>query len=106
MSLNDAVLFEKRGIPTAMLAAGRFSRLGQLQAKALGIPWLPIVVMPYPFGSLLRETVQNAGDEAVDEIIHILTQPAEKLEKDYLDRHVNGPNPLRAPGAPFKPEAQ
>lgn len=97
MSLNDAVLLEKRGVPTALLCAGRFSTLGQLQGKALGVPWLPIVVAPYPFGTLPEAALKKAADDLVDEVIYVLTQPSEKLEKDYFDRHVKGPNPLKAP---------
>ncbi|MBI2910234.1 MAG: hypothetical protein HYX92_21540 [Chloroflexi bacterium] len=97
MSLNDAVLLEKRGIPTALLCAGSFSTVGQLQAKALGVPWLPIVVAPYPFGTLSPEALKKAADEAIDEVIYVLTQPSEKLEADYFERHVKGPNPLKVP---------
>ncbi|MBI2908358.1 MAG: hypothetical protein HYX92_11980 [Chloroflexi bacterium] len=85
MSINDGIQLEKRGVATANICAGNFARLGQHEAKALGVPSLPIVVIPYPFGSLPDERVRQIAEDIVDEVIYVLTTPRERLEEEYLD---------------------
>lgn len=99
MCINDSVALEKRGIPTATICAGNFARLGQIEAKGLGFPSLPIIVAPYPFYSLSNEKVREAADRLFNEIVHILTQPAEKSAEEYRDRHTLAPRPVEFAGA-------
>lgn len=79
---------EKLGVPVATILSRDFAGLGQSECKALGFPTMPVVVVPHPFGSLKREQVRKIADDVVDEIIHVLTTPTEKLMVEYRDRYV------------------
>ena len=46
---------EKAGIPTATFCSGEFSALGANERAALGMPGLPIVVVPHPVGGIPPE---------------------------------------------------
>jgi len=46
-----------------------FTTLGHAQAKALGQPGLPIVVIPHPFGIRTRSEVRAIAERCVEDIV-------------------------------------
>ena len=56
-----------------------FLELARLQAQSLGMPNLAILTVPHPIGGIdLKEVVKKA-DDALEEMIEVLTMPREKL---------------------------
>ena len=47
---------------------------------------VPIAVIPHPLAGNKPDVVQEKAAAVVDEILAILTQPAEKLAEEYRDR--------------------
>ncbi len=47
---------------------------------------VPIVVIPHPLAGNKPDLVQEKAAAVVDEILAILTQPAEKLAEEYRGR--------------------
>ena len=47
---------------------------------------VPIVVIPHPLAGNKPDAVQEKAVAIVDEILAILTQPAEKLAEEYRGR--------------------
>jgi len=71
-------------VPTAVICTPGFASLGQAEAEALGIPSLPIVA-----ASL------EAPQDALDEVVHVLTQPRERLAAAYRGRYPPAESTIR-----------
>ena len=50
-----------------------FVPLGHAQAKALGVPALPIVAIDHPFGVRSRDEVRAMAEKAVDEVARVMS---------------------------------
>jgi len=50
--------------------------LAKEEARTLGMPELPIVVVPHPLGGESLEKIQARGDSALDNVIAALTRGA------------------------------
>jgi hypothetical protein len=74
--VRDAVEFERLGKPTITLAHEMFAYAARAQAKALGMPSLPILVEPAPPSGNLPRDVRAVAEEHFDEVLRALTQPA------------------------------
>ena len=46
--MHDATALEKRGIPTTVVVHDNFERAARTQARTMGLPDLPLAVMPRP----------------------------------------------------------
>ncbi len=77
---------EKAGVPTATFCSSEFSALGANERVALGMPGLPIVVVPHPVGGIPPERARALGDAALDEVRRVLTEDAESLRREYRER--------------------
>lgn len=64
-----------------------FAPLGQRIARGLGMDDLVIVHTPHPVSFLTEPELAERAEEIVDEVIYGLTQPAEKLAREYKDRY-------------------
>ncbi|MBI2908993.1 MAG: hypothetical protein HYX92_15225 [Chloroflexi bacterium] len=53
----------------------------------LGIPALPFAMPTHPIGGLEREAVWAKADSVIDDIVHVLTAPREKLAKEFRGRY-------------------
>lgn len=63
-----------------------FASLGHAEAAALGVPALPIIAVPID----VRVNValaEKATNDAIDELVHILTDPRDKVIERYKDKH-------------------
>ncbi|MBI4641580.1 MAG: hypothetical protein HY731_12850 [Candidatus Tectomicrobia bacterium] len=47
------------------------------------MPTFPLAVISHPLGGLRPDEVKKKAEGALEEVIYILTQPREKLEKEY-----------------------
>lgn len=65
--------FEKAGVPTVTVCSQEFYQLGRMESETLGMPSLPIVLVPHPFGSLEPYRVREQAQNVVEEIVKALT---------------------------------
>ncbi len=86
--VHDGVTLEKRGVPTATVNSDAFVVLGQMEAVAIGVPGLPIVIVPHPMGDVSAEVVVERARNVVTQVIRVLTTDASKLESDYSDLYI------------------
>lgn len=60
-------------------------------ASNLGVPGLPIVVIPHPLGGQAPEDVDRKAEMAVKEIVRVLTSPGAQLAEEFAQRQYQGP---------------
>jgi hypothetical protein len=77
---------EKRGIPTAVICSDEFAPLGRAESRTLGMGGIPIAVIPHPLAGNQPDEVKKKAAAVAEEVISILTQPAEKLAQEYRSR--------------------
>ena len=68
----DAITFEKRGIPAAVVITEPFESTAEAMAKLAGMPGYPYAAVPHPFGSLSPAEVRARADQIVDCIERLL----------------------------------
>jgi hypothetical protein len=68
----DAITFEKRGIPAAVVITKPFESTAEAMAKLAGMPGYPYAAVPHPFGSLSPAEVRARADQIVDCIERLL----------------------------------
>ncbi len=51
----------------------RFTRLGDVERRSLGIPELPMAIAQHPFGGLQTEAVQAKADALLEQVVEGLT---------------------------------
>ena len=62
----------KRGLITAVICSGPFEKLGRAQARVLGVPELPLVMIQHPLGGLAMDDVRARAAEATPAMIDLL----------------------------------
>ncbi len=83
-------------MPAATFVTEEFSTLGRLEAEALGMPSLPLVIIPHPMGNLPQEKVHEAIDGVMDEVLSVLTLPSGELDKKYRGKYTETKKTFRA----------
>lgn len=68
----DAISFEKRGIPAAVVITEPFAATAQAMARMAGMAGYPYAAVPHPFGSLSAADVSARADKIVDRIEQLL----------------------------------
>lgn len=71
----DAVLLEKRGIPTATIVTEMFLESGRATAKNLAMPEVPIIPIPHPIANLSPEELKARTEAAFPQVLEALTKP-------------------------------
>jgi len=69
----DAVEFEKRGTPTVSVISTEFEALGKVEAQALGMANLPMVIVPHPVGGIPLEQVAKKANNALEAMVKALS---------------------------------
>ena len=64
---------EKRGVRTVVVGTDRFTRLGDVERKSLGMPELTMAVAEHPLGGLQAEKVLAKADRLLDQVVEGLT---------------------------------
>lgn len=77
---------EAKGKPVATICTTEFALLAHSEAEALGMAGLPLVIISHPFSDLSPEELPSRVDEAVDQIIRVLSTPRETLEREFATR--------------------
>ncbi len=64
----------KRGVMTALICSDPFRNLATTQAEVLGVPALPLVMIPHPLGGLSLQDVQKRADVAVPQVVRLIRE--------------------------------
>lgn len=67
--VGEALFFERRGIPTAVVGTAEYAVAARVQQAALGLPPYPIVTVRGSILRLLRDEVRALADEAMGAIV-------------------------------------
>ena len=70
--MHDAVLFERRGRPAAVIITDPFVGAGRAMAALDGLPHIPMLTMPHPTAELARDDVSSAAARLVDQVAAVL----------------------------------
>lgn len=73
-------------MPTVMFCTDEFSLLGRNEAEGLGMPALPIALVPHPLGGQRPEAIIEKADKTLDQVVAILTTPAADLVPQFLGK--------------------
>lgn len=87
--IHDGVTLEKRGVPTATVNSDAFVVLGQMEAVALGVPGLPIVMVPHPMGDVTADVVVERARDMIEQVVRVLIGDTAQLESDYTDLYIS-----------------
>lgn len=74
--MHDAVALERRGVPAVVVAHDSFAYAAQTQARVMGLPDLPVAVMPRPDPEWLEERIARVKAELATKIGPALTVAA------------------------------
>ena len=83
-SVIDAVNLEKAGVPTVALISRSFCPLGQIVARGVGHPGLPIVMLPHPIGEPKPENISRKGVDAAAACVRLLTTPGQVVMDEFV----------------------
>ena len=76
-SVHDLVQLESQGVPTILVATEPFAALARHAAEAQHLPEARVLVVPHPLGCIPANQVEALADGAVDDLLALLTPPAE-----------------------------
>lgn len=65
---------EKQGIPTVTIATNEFVGDAKATALGLGVPDVPLVIVPHPMGGIGLDEIRAKADAAFPEILKVATQ--------------------------------
>ncbi len=74
---------EHRGVPTVMVCTDEFSQLGRNEAESLGLPYLPIVLVPHPLGGQKQDQILEKAEKSIDQVVDIATSPVPDLMERF-----------------------
>ena len=87
-------------MPTATLCTDEFAALAKRECGTLGLPEMPLAVLPHPTSALLGEAAQAKAREVVQEVGHILTTEADALAAEYMNKIYPAPKRAFRAGQP------
>ena len=64
----------KRGLITAVICSTPFEKLGRAQAKVLGVPDLPLVMIEHPLGGIPMDAVRARAAQASPVVLSLLRE--------------------------------
>jgi hypothetical protein len=70
--VHDAITFERKGVPAAVICTEPFISSADAMAKLGGIPDYPYVVLAHPLGSLDDSGIRERASQAAPDVLRIL----------------------------------
>ncbi len=64
----------KRGLVTALICSDPFRSLAANQARVLGVPDLPLVMIPHPLGGLSLDGVRARAEVAIPQVVSLIEE--------------------------------
>jgi hypothetical protein len=77
---------ERAGVPTALICSDEFAPLARAESRACGMGGEPLVVIAHPLADNRPDEVARKAGAIVDEVVSVLTEPADTLARRYRDR--------------------
>lgn len=77
---------ERAGVPTALVCSDEFAPLARAESRARGMGGQPLVVITHPLADNRPDEVARKAAAIVDELVSVLTEPAEMLAERYRNR--------------------
>ena len=62
----------RRGLTTAVICSTPFEKLGRAQARVLGVPDLPLVMIEHPLGGVAMDDVRARAAQAGPAVLDLL----------------------------------
>ena len=62
------MLLEKSGKPTVTICSSHFGELARATAAGLGMPNLPLVIVPHPIGGISSKEIEGKADSILDDV--------------------------------------
>jgi hypothetical protein len=66
----------RHGVPSAVICSDPFRKLGETQARVLGIPDLPLIMIKHPLGGITMNDVKARADAALPQVLQMLRERA------------------------------
>ncbi len=64
----------KQGLVAAAVCSMPFEKLGRTQAKVLGVPDLPLLMIPHPLGGITLDVVATRADVAAGQLVKLIRE--------------------------------
>jgi len=64
----------KRGLVAAVICSDPFLKLGRNQARVLGVPDLPLIVIAHPLGGLGLDGVKERAGVATPQVVNLIKE--------------------------------
>ncbi len=97
----DAISFEKRGIPAAVVITSPFAATADAMARLAGMPGYRYAVVPHPIGSLGPAEIRTRADQVAASVESLLLSPmADEPGAARADAAMGVPQPERRRTAP------
>ena len=65
---------QRRGVRTAIICSDAFLQLGKTQARVLGVPNLPLIMIPHPLGGISPGDVKARAAHALPQLVDLLRE--------------------------------
>jgi hypothetical protein len=82
-SVHDGITLEALGIPQVTVVTKPFAFKVRAEVKSLGLPDLPVQVLPHPIGQRSDSEVRAIADCGFDEIVTALTSAVTEVSTRY-----------------------
>jgi hypothetical protein len=70
----------RRGVASVVICSEPFVRLGRTQSRVLGVPDLPLIIIPHPLGGVAMSDVKARADAALAQLLVVLREHALGVE--------------------------
>ena len=67
----------RRGVPSAVICSQPFLQLGRTQARVLGIPDLPLIIIQHPLGGIAMDDVRARADAALPQLLDMMRESSQ-----------------------------
>jgi len=78
-TIFDAIELERQGVATVSVCTSAFDLLAEAEAKLLGMPGLPIAVVPHPIGNLPSDDIAKVGHDIGPTVASLLLETLEPV---------------------------
>ncbi|MBI3825664.1 MAG: hypothetical protein HY294_06700 [Candidatus Rokubacteria bacterium] len=71
--MHDGIELDRHGVPAAVICTEEFVPSAKAQAAICGNPTYPFAVVPHPIGSLTLDELRKRAEQALPQVLGILT---------------------------------
>ena len=70
----DGILFEKNGVPAAVIVTDQFMETAKAMAETWGVPNYKFLTLPHPVANLTEEELDQRAREIAPEVARLLVE--------------------------------